>query len=114
MSAPSAGAAMLITCVLYRGGGEKVLRALFGRGITRTGHSPARGSAIGDPVESDGLPRQFEKEVVTCVVDASEADEVFAFIFETAEIDRPHGGFMYMERLGRASAYALPDGMKEA
>lgn len=99
----------LITCILYRGGGDKVLKALYKRGIVTTGHRHARGSAIGDPVGWGGLPKQFEKEILTVLVNKSEAEEIFEFIFNIAEIDRPHGGFLYMENLDKASTYKIPE-----
>lgn len=98
----------LITCVLYRGGGEKVLKALFEKGILATSHYTARGSSIGDQVQKNGLPKQFEKEVVTVVISASQADEIFEFIYDVADINRPHGGILYMEELKTASDYKLP------
>ncbi len=98
----------LITCVLYKGGGDKIVRALHDRGINTANFSHARGSAIGDHLEKNGLPRQFEKEVLTVIVNASEADEIFELIYDSAEINRPHGGFLYMEALSRTVPFILP------
>jgi nitrogen regulatory protein PII len=101
----------LITCVLYRKGGLAVLDALRKRGIESAALWHARGSAIGDPVGKNGLPVSFEKEIVVVAVPAQDADEIFEFIFETAEIDRPYGGLLYMEPLRRATSFVLsPDG----
>ena len=99
----------LITCVLYRKGALEVVRALHGRGIDSAAMWHARGSAIGDPVKRNGLPVSFEKEIVVVEVPASLADEIFEFIFETAGIDRPHGGLLYMESLHRGTHYTLGD-----
>ena len=94
-----------ITCVLYKGGGTDVLQALHRRGINRCAMWHARGSAVGDPVGRNGLPVPFEKEIICVIVPAKSADEIFHFIFETAQIDRPYGGFLYMEQLKYASPY---------
>jgi hypothetical protein len=100
---------LLITCVLYRGGGIEVLKALRKRGIDTANLHHARGSAIGDPADRTGLPASFAKEIVTVTVDADRADELFEFIFDTAQIDRPHGGFLYMQKIRHLSPYALPN-----
>jgi nitrogen regulatory protein PII len=106
---PSLDQMMLITCVLYRGGSSEVMKALHRRGLNSAYLHHARGSAIGDPIGKDGLPNHFEKEIVSVVVPQAQSDEVFEFIFDTAQIDRPHGGFLYMERLRRAGIYTLPN-----
>ena len=98
----------IITCVLYPGGGTKVLEALWNRGVTTGNTSYARGSAMGDPIGKDGIPVQFEKEILTAIVRGSEADEIFELVFEVAEINRPHGGFLYMETLRRSVPHPLP------
>jgi len=113
-SVPDFGTTKLITCVLYKGGSVKVLKALREKGINTAAMSHARGSAIGDPVGRSGLPREFSKEVVTVLVPKEQAEEVFEFVFEVAEIDRPHGGFVYMQELTKAVPFALPDVPDEA
>lgn len=97
-----------ITCILYKGGGLQVLEALHKRGVNAASLHHARGSAIGDPAGRNGIPEIFEKEILTVVVSAEEADEIFDFVFEAAKIDRPHGGFLYMERLQLSVPFVLP------
>ena len=110
---PNLEEAMLITCVLYKGGGIEVIKALHERGLNSASLHHARGSAIGDQVGKGGLPTHFEKEVVSVVVSQAQSDEIFEFIFDVAQIDRPHGGFLFMERLQRAVPYSLPNLPKE-
>jgi hypothetical protein len=55
----------------------------------------------------DGLPVSFEKDILTVIVPSEIADEIFEFIFTTAGIDRPYGGFLYMGTLHRSSEYVL-------
>lgn len=99
----------LITCVLYCGGGDKVLQALHKRGFNTTSLSKGRGSAIGDPADAKGRSLQFEKEIITVVVEADQVEEIMEHIFDIAEIDRPYGGFLYVEKLYRSVPYVLPD-----
>ena len=104
---------MLITCILYRGGGVEVLKALHKRGINRTAMCHARGFAIGDPVGKKGLPAFFEKEIIYVLVSPETADEIFEFVFETSKIDRPYGGYIYMEKVRKATPYILMDIQEE-
>ena len=97
----------LVTCILYQGGGLDVLKYLHKLGINKTALYHARGSGIGDPVAKNGLPHSFEKEILTIIVEDSEADNIFDMVFEIAKIDRPYGGFLYMEKLGRVTPYCL-------
>ena len=97
----------LVTCVLYQGGGLEVLKHLHRRGINKTALYHARGSAIGDPVARNGLPACFEKEILVIAVDEKDADEIFEMVFDIAKIDRPYGGFLYMEKLKRVTPYCL-------
>ena len=101
--------AKVITCVLYKGGGFKLIEALRKRGLTRANLHHARGSAIGDPVRKNGLPRQFEKEIVTVVTPAAQADELFEFLYHEADIKSPRGGFLYMRKAVHATPFLLPD-----
>lgn len=100
---------MQITAILYKGGGDQVLRALHAKGITRASMIHGRGSAIGDPIQKDGLPRQFEKEILKVLVEEDRVDQTMQWMFEAADVDRTHGGFFFVEKLTRASAFALPD-----
>ena len=105
----NAGSLKLITCILYRKGAINVLEALHQKGIHSAFMNHARGSAIGDQEDEKGQVQEFEKEILNVVVPESDADDVFQFIFETANIDRAHGGLMYMESLKGGTTYQLPN-----
>jgi len=68
------------------------------RGIGRFTHSSVR--RLGDVTE---------REILEVVTTAKRADEIFEFIFFEADMDRPHGGIIFMTPLGRASHFELPD-----
>lgn len=104
----------LITCVLYRGGSGKVLAALHRRGCDAAVMVRARGSAVGDPVEANRLPRMYEKEIVQVLVPARRADEIFELVFSVAHFDRPYGGLIYQTRITAGTSYRLPDVHEEA
>lgn len=104
---PSAGPMKVITGALYHGAGLKVLKVLHERGVNAAGVQTARGSTIGDPAGRSGLPTQFEKDLLTVVVPAAQADAILELVFEAADIDRTHGAFLYVADLGRSTPYVL-------
>ncbi len=55
------------------------------------------------------LGDQTEKQILTVVVPDDQADEIFEFIYHEAQIDRPHGGLIYVSKLERATPFVLPD-----
>lgn len=99
----------MITCILPKGSGKPLLEALHGRGITASNMYFARGSDIGDAPGRKGLPDQVEKEIVTLVVANKASEELFQFIVETAQIDRPGGGLIYQGELRKSVPFLLPD-----
>ncbi len=56
-----------------------------------------------------GFGEQAEKDVLNVVVESGRADEMFAFVFEGADMNRPHGGFLYQSRVVASTGYRLPD-----
>lgn len=109
LSIPTEEDTKLITCILPKGGGKSVMEALHQRGLTTGNLCYARGSNVGSPVDRRGLPIQEEREIVTVVVSKEDADDIFLFIAETAQIDQPDAGFMYMDSLRRSVPFVLPD-----
>lgn len=100
----------LITCIIPRGRALPVLEALKEElGILRTNIHHARGAGRMTPLAWRGVGETSEKDVMRVIVRSSQAEEVFAFIFEKARIDRPHGGLLYQQTLGRSTDFQLPD-----
>jgi hypothetical protein len=104
-----ASTSKLITCILPKGGALPVLKQLKQElGIVACNINYARGSGRFAPLADRGLGEQTEKEILSVVVDQERADEVFAYIFREAEIDRPHGGLVFQSALGPATEYRIP------
>jgi len=61
-----------------------------------------------------GVGEEAEKDVLTIVVPADSAEDIFEFVFRETHIDRPHGGIVFMSRLHAATAYLLPDVPEES
>lgn len=69
----------------------------------------ARGVGKITPLAFRGVGEQTEKEILTVEVNVENADEMFEFIYEAADINRPHGGIMYMHPLLQSTEYVLPE-----
>ena len=67
----------------------------------------ARGIGKITPLAYRGIGGQSEKEILTVVVPSESADEIFDYIYHEADIDRPHGGMMYIYSLLQGTRYEL-------
>ena len=104
----------VITCVLPKGKAGPVLKVLAKeRELTALDIHYARGVGRITPLCHRGIGETSEREVLTVAVPAEEADELFEYIHELAEIDRPHGGLMYMHGLTTSTGFALPGDLAE-
>lgn len=100
----------LITCIMPRGRAMPVLEALkVDLGIVATTIHHARGTGRMTPLAWRGVGEAAEKDVMSVIVSASRAEEVFSFIYAHADINRPHGGILYQQPLGRNTEFHLPD-----
>jgi len=104
----------VITCVLPMGKAAPVLKVLVKeRELTAVDIHYARGVGRITPLRHRGIGETSEREILTVAVPANEADELFEYIYELAEVDRPHGGLMYMHGLAASTGFALPTDLPE-
>lgn len=104
----------LITCVLPKGICLAVIKSLKEEKEVITANvNTARGVGKLTPLAYRGVGEQTEKEILTVTVASEDADEIFGFIYDKAEIDRPHGGLIYMSSLDSVSPYSLPEDLPE-
>lgn len=100
----------LITSILPKGTGIDVLKKLREeKGIITANVDSARGMGHLTPEAHRGIGEQSEKEILNVVIAADQADEIFEYIYAVAEINKPHGGLIYMTGIQQASPYVLPD-----
>ena len=100
-----------ITCFLPKGVGIRLVEMLHSeKNIDSTNVHAGRGLPTLENNENYGA--WTEQDVLTVIVDATQADEVFEFIFTQGEINKPGGGFIYQTSLTKASYYKLP-GMED-
>ncbi len=96
-----------ITCFLPKGTGIRLVEMLHvEKNIDSTNVYTGRGLRTVVNVKDYGA--WSEQDVLTVVVDAERADEVFEFIFFQGELNKPGGGFIYQSSLIKASHYTLP------
>ena len=100
----------LITCILPKGLASPILKKLkTEKGIIRAHLKSARGMGKITPLAYRGAGEQAEKDMLNIVFNQDEADDIFFYIYEEADIDRPHGGIIYMRQLGPSTPFTLPD-----
>lgn len=100
----------LITAILPKGRGSNLVKKLVTElGIATVNVNYARGLGRITPLRHRGVGETTEKSIVSVMVEAERADEVFEYIFYEAEINRPHGGMMYQQPLLATTAFTLPD-----
>ena len=100
----------LITSILPAGKASNVVKKLKEeKGIITTNVNSARGMGKLTPRAYRGVGEQTEKQILNVVIDAERADEIFEFIYHEANIDRPHGGIIFMAKLQHQTPFVLPD-----
>ena len=104
----------LITAIMQKGAGRKVLVGLrHEHGINTGNINTARGAGMYNPLAKRGIGEQTEKDIVTVVVPAEQADEIFAYIYDVGEIGEPHHGIIYQTDLMCMSPYVMPEDLAE-
>lgn len=104
----------LITAILPKGVSLHVIKMLKQeKSLTRANFNYARGMGKLTPVKYRGVGEQSEKEMLTVVIDKEQADDIFEYIYDLAEINRPHGGMIYMQKLMQSTDFVLPDVTEE-
>jgi hypothetical protein len=113
----SAGETRLITCVLPDDGSDKkLMRALHKEKQINTANSV---NCLGLAVLVDAktkygdLPEPTLVRKVDVLVPAAEADALFDYIYEKANIGRVSGGVIWLGEVSVASTYMLPEGVPD-
>lgn len=95
----------LITCIASE---DKTQEAVLGLekdyGIQAMVDYFARGFGRSTISAAEGLGQQTEKTIMTVLVKAEQVDEIFAYLYFAADLDRPHGGIIYVTSINQAIA----------
>jgi hypothetical protein len=90
----------LITVILPTGSGHGLLEKLVTqKGLTTVFLHHARGSGLSGVSKRKGLAQQIEKDIVVAAVFTGALEDVIGFIYEEGGVGKPHGGFIYIEKL---------------
>ncbi len=96
-----------ITCFLPKGVGIRLVEMLHSeKNVDSANVHAGRGLPTLENAENYGA--WTEQDILTVIVDATQADEIFEFIFSHGELNKPGGGFIYQASLTKASHYKLP------
>lgn len=100
-AAPPRAEYRVLTCIMPAGEGTQVLEALRREtGVISAIAHHARG------IGTHNLRHRIfsdEKQILTVLVDAGRADEVFRFLYYQAGLDLPHAGMIMMHRAFRGA-----------
>lgn len=98
-----------ITCFLPAGRAQAVLERLRKeKGIPSAYAYHARGAGLATRSDKS-RPEYVEREMITALVPAERADEIFRFIFFASGIDQPHAGMVLMTAVPCAEMLCLSD-----
>jgi nitrogen regulatory protein PII len=88
----------LITCIAAEDKAQETVQSLDATfGIQAMVSNFARGLGRSSTMPSmQGLGQQTEKTILSVLVPAEQADEIFEHMYHVADLHRPHGGIIYV------------------
>jgi hypothetical protein len=103
----------VIHCFLPIGQGHELLRRLKReKGLQSAFAHHVRGGGLSTRKGRESF-HFMEREVVTVLAPAEQADEIFTFLFYAAGLDTPHAGMVLMEKAQMGVPMRLPAGIPD-
>lgn len=99
----------LITCIVQRNHGDKLVAAAQAAGSQGATIYYARGTGVRERLGLLGVAVEVEKAVVNIVVANDQVDQVFDRLYEVGELATPGRGMMYVTPLEKAATYIPTD-----
>ena len=97
-----------ITCFLPKGEGIKIVEMLHvEKNIDTTNVHSGRGLRTVASVKDYGA--WSEQDILTVIIDADRAKEIFEYIFFQGELNKPGGGFIFQADVQRSTSFCLPE-----
>jgi nitrogen regulatory protein P-II 1 len=96
----------LLTIVVQRKVGEKVLDAALKAGATGATFFYAQGTGVRQKMGLLGAFIEAEKQVVFVVTEPEKADAVLKAVTEVGNLDKPGQGFAYVQEVVKAVGFA--------
>lgn len=97
--------ASLITCIVQRGMGDKIVKAAQDAGAQGATVNYAQGVGVRERLGVMGLAIEVEKEVLTIIVANDQADRVFEAMYLAGNLDTPGMGIMTLAPLDKIATY---------
>jgi nitrogen regulatory protein PII len=104
----------LISAILPKGVALSLIRKLKEEkniNIVTLNYARGTGKLIATKHRKNVVER--EQEILTVIVEEERCEEIFEYIYEQANINKAHGGLMYMHPLIHSTEYLLPDILEE-
>ena len=95
----------MITCIVQRGIGDKIVAAAQEAGSTGATIYYARGEGVRERLGILALAVEAEKEVIIVAVADDQADHIFERMYIAGELDTPGMGFIYLTKLDKAATH---------
>lgn len=99
----------MIVCILGHGTGVNVIARLFEeKGLSTSNVTSGRGisASASTHVGSEG---GTEVDLLNVAVPTERADEIFNFIYDAANLDRPHAGLIFQYAISFVTPFELPE-----
>jgi nitrogen regulatory protein PII len=104
----------LISAILPKGVALNLIRKLKEeKNINTATLNYARGTGKMMQIKHRTNVVEREQEILTVVVEEDRSEEIFEYIYVEADVNRPHGGLMYMHPLKQSTSYLLQDIVEE-
>ena len=97
--------AKLITCIVEKGKGERIIDEVIRKGAQAATIFDARGRGVREKIGVSGMFIKEEKEVVLIVVKPGQADAIFDTVVTMGGLREKGMGFAYVQDVDKAVGF---------
>ncbi len=99
----------LITCIVQKGVGERIVDAARDAGAQGATVHFARGTGVRERLGLVGVALEVEKEVIDIVVSSDQVDRIFEKMYLAGNLDALGRGIMYITPVEKVATYIPPE-----